>query len=165
MAEIDQTSETLILVSAKRAARILEIYGADPARWPQAERSGTLAALNEFPDLAQARRAATDLDQRLDAAPGYVPSGDLSRRISAAALHDPQPAGWRGWLAKLNPVAATPIGIIQPVATLFVAVTLGILAGAIVPGSDNDALAEEFLLLAFGPVYQIQAFEDAGGAE
>ena len=33
--------------------RILEIYGADPARWPGPERAGTLAALNEFPELAR----------------------------------------------------------------------------------------------------------------
>ena len=35
----------------------------------------------------------------------------------------------------------------------------------ICPGSDNDAVAEEFLLLAFGPAYQMQAFEEAEAAE
>ncbi len=39
------------------------------------------------------------------------------------------------------------------------------MAGAFVPGSDNDAVAEEFLLLAFGPAYQMQAFEEAEAAE
>ena len=170
MVEIDQTSEPLILVSPERAARILEIYGADPARWPGPERAGTLAALNEFPELAQARQAATDIDKVLDTAPGYTPSADLARRVSAAARHDPPLKSWRAWagahgLADLAPKSATPKGIMQPAATLFVAAALGIMAGAFVPGSDNDAVAEEFLLLAFGPAYQMQAFEEAEAAE
>ena len=165
MAEFDQKSEPLILVSPKRAARILEVYGADPARWPGPERAGNLAVLNEIPELAEARQAATDIDQVLDTAPGYTPPAGLARRISAAAVHDPAPKSWRAWLAKMAPESATPIRITQPVATLFVAVTLGIMAGAFVPGSDNDAVAEEFLLLAFGPAYQMQAFEEAEAAE
>ena len=68
-------------------------------------------------------------------------------------------------LADLAPKSATPKGIMQPAATLFVAAALGIMAGAFVPGSDNDAVAEEFLLLAFGPAYQMQAFEEAEAAE
>ena len=165
MAEIDQTAEPLILVSPERAARILEIYGADPVRWPGPERPGTLAALNEFPELAQARQAAKDIDKVLDTAPGYTPSADLARRVSAAARHDPPLKSWRAWLADLAPKSATPKGIMQPAATLFVAAALGIMAGAFVPGSDNDAVAEEFLLLAFGPAYQMQAFEEAVAAE
>jgi hypothetical protein len=89
----------------------------------------------------------------------------LARRISVAALHDPAPKSWRAWLANLAPTSATPMGIMQPVATLFVAAALGIMAGAFVPGGDNDALAEEFLLLAFGPAHQMQAFEEAEAAE
>ena len=165
MAKFDQSSEPPSPVSAKRAARILESYGADPARWPAAERSGTLAALNNFPELANARQSATDLDQFLRGAPDFTPSADLARRILAAALHEPKTPAWRTWLSDLIPASTIPMGLMQSVATLFVAVTMGIMAGAFIPGSDNDAMAEEFLLLAFGPAYQMQTFEDAGGAE
>ena len=165
MAKFDQSSQPPSPVSAKRAARILEAYGADPARWPAAERSGTLAALNKFPELADARQSATDMDQILGGAPDYTPSADLARRISAAALHEPKTPAWRTWLSGLIPASATPMGLMQSVATLFVAVTLGVMAGAFIPGSDKDAMAEEFMLLAFGPAYQMQTFEEVGGAE
>jgi len=165
MAEFDQTSEPPSHVSAKRAARILEAYGADPARWPAAERAGTLAALNKFPELANARQSATDMDQFLGGAPDYTPSADLARRISAAAIHEAAKPGWRIWLSGLIPVSGTPMGLMQPMATLFIAVTLGLMAGAFIPDSDNDAMAEEFMLLAFGPAYQMQMFEEAGGAK
>ncbi len=110
MVEIDQTSEPLILVSPERAARILEIYGADPARWPRPERAGTLAALNEFPELAQARQAATDIDKVLDTAPGYTPSADLARRVSAAARHDPPLKSWRAWAGRSGAEVRHPEG-------------------------------------------------------
>ena len=165
MAKLDQSSEPPSQVSAKRAARIIEAYGADPARWPVAERAGTLAALNKFPELANARQSAVGMDEFLGGAPEYTPSADLARRISAAAVHEAAKPRWRAWLAGLIPVSGTPMGLMQPVATLFVAVTLGLMAGAFIPGSDNDAMAEEFMLLAFGPAYQMQTFEEAGGAE
>jgi hypothetical protein len=165
MAKFDQSSEPLLDVSAKRAAQILEAYGADPTRWPFSERAGTLAALNKFPALANSRQSATDIDHFLGGVPLYTPSADLARRISAAALHEPKTPAWRSWLFDLIPASATPMSVMQPMATLFVAVTLGIMAGAFIPGSDNDAMAEEFMLLAFGPAYQMQTFEDAGGAE
>jgi hypothetical protein len=56
----------------------------------------------------------------------------------------------------------------QPMAVLLVAGALGVVAGALVPTTNNDAVAEEFLLLAFGPAYQMQAIEmlpGVGGAK
>lgn len=165
MAGIEQIPKR---VSRKRAAHILEAYGSEPARWPDAERGGVLSALNEFPDLAAARRSAADLDQLLDAAPSHAPAKDLAARIANAAARQIPNAGWRRWLAALAPNSNPPIGLMQPAAALLVAVTLGVVAGAFVAGTDNDAVAEEFLLLAFGPAYQMQALETipvSGGAQ
>jgi hypothetical protein len=52
-----------------RAEEILDAYGADPARWPAAERDALRAMIAAEPALAAARDAA----RRLDAALGVLP--------------------------------------------------------------------------------------------
>ncbi len=165
MAKIEQMPKP---VSRKRATQVIKAYGADPARWPDAERRGVLSALNDFPDLAAAQQSAAALDRLLDLSPSHTPPKDLAARIATAAVRQPPVAGWRRWLAALSPISSPPMGVMQPVAALLVAVTLGVVAGAFVPVTNNDAVAEEFLLLAFGPAYQMQALEtlpDVGGAK
>lgn len=78
----------------RRLEVLLDAYGADPARWPAAERAAALALLATDPAarawLEQARR----LDRALDALPpAPAPAGDLAARIRAAAQqHDAAPA-------------------------------------------------------------------------
>ena len=165
MDRFEQPSETSITISAKRAAQILASYGGNPARWPAAERSGVLAALNKFPDLAQARQSAIEIDLLLSASPSHSLSPDLADRIFTAAINEPPMGGWRKWLDQWDQMASAPFGLAQTIATLFLATTLGLVAGIFLPAGYNDVVAEEFSQLAFDPAYQTQVFEDKGASE
>lgn len=94
----------------RRLEVLLDAYGADPARWPAAERAAALALLATDPAarawLEQARR----LDRALDALPpAPAPAGDLAARIRAAAQQ--RNAG----AAALLP-ASQPVPLAGPVA-------------------------------------------------
>jgi hypothetical protein len=71
-------------MSMARLAAILDAYGADPARWPGAERDAALALLAASPAARARQAAAAELDACLDAAPSVVPAPDLAARIVAA---------------------------------------------------------------------------------
>ncbi len=78
---------------------ILDAYGAEPARWPEAERAAALS----FAEADAAARAWLDeevrFDRLLDAAPAAVPSAALAARIAAAAPE--QRRSWRARLAEI----------------------------------------------------------------
>lgn len=96
-------------ITPKRVREIIEAYGAEPGRWPEAERDAALAAVRERPELASLLREAQELDGMLD---GFAPplprtkAADLAGRI--AAIPQPAPirraaalatAPWRQWFA------------------------------------------------------------------
>lgn len=66
-----------------RFKRILDAYGADPRRWPAAEREAALAFLAASPEAAGLQRQAETLDLLLDAAPALEPSPALRRAVLA----------------------------------------------------------------------------------
>lgn len=77
----------------RRLDALLDAYGADPARWPAAERNAAQALLASDP-TAQARlEQARLLDRALDALPpAPAPAGDLAARIRNAARQPVAPA-------------------------------------------------------------------------
>ena len=72
-----------------RLAEVLAAYGADPARWPAAERDRLMALVENEPEiLAEAR----EIDQVLAGARSpAVPQGAPARLLARAAQQRPQP--------------------------------------------------------------------------
>lgn len=70
----------------QRLEVLLDAYGADPARWPAAERAAALALLAADPAARAGLEQARQLDRALDALPpAPAPAGDLAARIRVAA--------------------------------------------------------------------------------
>ena len=83
------------------ARRVLETYGGDPERWPDAERSRTERALLAHPELARIQHAETELDDLLSRDGAPAASEALRARVmesfraeneTAAHGENPSPA-------------------------------------------------------------------------
>src|SRR5262249_23203027 len=72
-------------MTPERFATIVDAYGADPERWPNAERASALALLERSHEGGTLRAAAGALDALLDPAPAAVPDPGLERRVLARA--------------------------------------------------------------------------------
>lgn len=122
--------------TADRLAALAEAYGADPARWPAAEREAAQGLAQGGGTLGRSLEEAGRIDRLLDAAPPPpTASAALTGRIMAAA---PQPRGARIRLA---------LGVVlRPVTGLAVAAMLGVLVGALAPApvglTDTETTAE-----------------------
>ena len=144
-------------VTRRRAQRVLEAYGGDPANWPAEECAAMLSALERSHELRIRREAGAALDRAL--APKSTPefSSSLVARIRLAARGErgPSPA------QRVLSAAASRISewrrLLQPAAALTFAVVLGIVAGAAMspPRPAQVDVAAQFLQLAFGHAYQV----------
>lgn len=73
------------MMNQTRFSALLSAYGADPKRWPQAERPGALAFMESHSETATRLVAeAGELDGLLEAARAQPPSAGLAGRILAA---------------------------------------------------------------------------------
>lgn len=105
-------------MSPERMQDILEAYGADPARWPAAERDAAQAFLLDHPEvLADAHTLEAELDALLDM-PDPEPSELLQHRILKTL---PKPALVWGWRAPVAAAAALVIGVFAGFAGGYVA--------------------------------------------
>lgn len=68
-----------------RLRTLLDAYGADPARWPAAERAPALELLARSPEARADRVAAARLDDALDAVPGVDASAAIVARVMRSA--------------------------------------------------------------------------------
>src|SRR5690606_15531878 len=68
-----------------RVVELIDAYGADPLRWPDAERSAAEQALWNSPQLRQHQASARELDQAIDALPLVAPAPALRERLLRAA--------------------------------------------------------------------------------
>lgn len=110
-------------ITKARVLALVEAYGGDPARWPDAEREAAVALLSGDRDLARAAEEAHHLDMMLDALP--VPQPNPTLRV---ALKDIPERG--------NPLLALIagwVGLWRPAAGLAAAAVLGIVIGAANP--------------------------------
>jgi hypothetical protein len=122
--------------------RCVEAYGADPARWPAAQRDD-LAALLEWPEAADILSEAQFLDGFLNAATAPRMSEDLSRRIMANYRAPAPRAGIMTYLRGLAPgFRLVPAGALAGFGALG-------LASGIVTASAQEPLAPEYEALAY----------------
>lgn len=70
-------------MTLERFTAIVDAYGANPERWPDAERAGGLALLELSPEARAARDAAATLDRLLDHAPVAASDPALERSVLA----------------------------------------------------------------------------------
>ncbi len=132
-----------------RTRRIIETYGADPARWPADERARPEHGLEQGgTEIDQLRAAEGRIDALLDTLPGGSPSPDLARKIMAEAPTAPVPRPSLG-----NRLAAlwSWEQAWRPAAALALTAVVGIALGAIVysPNTDNAGETESPRQLAF----------------
>lgn len=101
---------TKTTVTPKRVREIIAAYGAEPARWPAAERTAALAILRDDAELSALLQDAQRLDAALDSFAPPLPTvnaGDVAGRIMAAARQTSTPRPkeapsipfwrWFGW--------------------------------------------------------------------
>ena len=84
-----------------RLQTIVEAYGADPGRWPEAERGSAEAFVAESAAARSLVARARRLDSVLAMAPAEVPDAALARLTAATAFPPPRQARSRaagGWL-------------------------------------------------------------------
>jgi len=94
--------------AVKRILAVLASYGADPARWPAAERAALLPYLAE---AAEASKDAQQTDRLLDLAPAPSFASDLEARLMVR-IGRPEPSRFDlGWSAALPLAAALALGI------------------------------------------------------
>lgn len=140
-----------------RFEAILDAYGADPARWPEAERDAALELMRREPEGAQAALAAARaLDAALDAAPDAAPSEALRARVLAAAQSGESAesqAAARGWLGALAGVFAVSgrTATAHPAAALMALFVIGVGAGYSAGGA---ALREQALEAALTAAFE-----------
>lgn len=124
------------MMTLERFAALLDAYGADPRRWPAAERAAAerLAAADQRAAalLSEARRVDEVLDGHR--APGV--SADLRARVLAAA---PTPARARRW------AVAAWARLLAPGAGLAAAGVAGLMFGAALGGAGGDTSAQALL--------------------
>ena len=141
-----------------RAQQILAAYGAAPQRWPLEERGTVLDALIQDPAAAETHRREAALDEVLTEAPSYLPSAALIARIRANAVPAMRQGISSGWRATLGLLFSTPsVGFLRPVSALACAILLGVVVGTVwAPADDANAMAAEFVNLAFGHDFQAE---------
>lgn len=151
-------------ISKSRAQALIAAYGADPERWPEAERADALAWLEGSSEGQHQLRDAADLDALLQGAVRAEPTNMLKARL----LEDAVQASVSGNVRERRGESAVPASWIERLADMvFDAVSLkplalgGILAPALALGLwlgaslTSDPLDDEDLLAAFGEDYEL----------
>lgn len=144
-------------MSKLNKSRVLELirsYGADPKRWPQAERQAGQTWLAENPASAKELLAdATDLDQVLNTV--AAPTSDtalLQARILRAAQNMAQDGASYGIAA--NDTAATVFSAWKAIAATLVLTTgMGFGVGQVATADTSYASAEALLSLSMQSDY------------
>ena len=117
----------------ERFERMIEAYGADPARWPEGERAVGLRMATRK-DLADRLKSERALDAKLDAWKAEGPSLELRARLAASVPGGRSSMGRlkRWWWPSAGLAAACAAGVMA-------GVNLG--GAGLFPTSDRDAEA------------------------
>lgn len=146
-----------------RVEDLLDRYGADPDRFPAAERETARRLLQDDPTLAARAQEAAALDRLLDASAAHEPSADVMRRVAEIPLHHPKLTH----STALAETAAPPFHFLRAALAGLFAAALGVMVGLqsfpneasqgedlalVEDGSDGDelltlAFADDFLLV------------------
>jgi hypothetical protein len=117
-----------------RFSELLDTYGADPSRFPEADRTRAQALLARD---AGARRLLTEaraLADAFDAMPEPEPSAALQRAVAEIPLRHPQPARNLGWAGLLPFRSASRAALSAALIVL-----LGVLSGVWSADSESGA--------------------------
>jgi hypothetical protein len=101
-------------MTPQRLAALIAAYGAEPARWPAAERAAAEAALQESAPAQALQVAERALDAALDAWPAPKVTLQLRERsLKGAPREGVVRLGWRRlWLTGAGLAAACGVGLI-----------------------------------------------------
>lgn len=141
-------------IDLERFARLLDSYGADPERWPAAEREGARELFATSSEAAEMHKRAAALDGLLGQASSLEPSPELVARILAAA----SPPGWRRLAQEFWPFGP----LWRPLSALAASALLGVAVGIAAPPPFPDGTArqselnEEISMLALGPDIELE---------
>jgi anti-sigma-K factor RskA len=140
------TSDTMTL---DRLRAIVDAYGADPARWPAAERTAGEALLAGSAAARALVAEAADLDAALDALPALQPTPAMRRAVLAAAPRPPTPSllarmreGWRDFFGELG-------GWRLAGGVLAASLVLGIVSGGLLSEGLSAEASPDLLQLAY----------------
>jgi hypothetical protein len=137
-------------IDLDRLSTLLDAYGANRTRWPEAERASAWALI-EVDDKARALyEDARALDGLLSQASTIEPSPELKAEVLAAAGRPRE-----SWIQALWPFGAAW----KPASALAAAVLLGIIAGVVLPnplGSGDEPIETEIGELAMTTVFDIE---------
>jgi hypothetical protein len=124
-------------MTPERLTELINAYGSDPRRWPEAERKEAEALLLRSPDARRVQAAARALDDLLDTV-APTPAGEtLRRRIQDRVSPSAPVRQFQSWWPQ--------------VAALVAAVVLGFLIGAtVLPPPTDEALEVEASDWLFG---------------
>lgn len=98
-------------VGLERFEQIIDAYGAEPARWPEAERLQAEALLADNAEARAMVRRAEEIDAWLNAASSHAPSDLLARRVLKAAP-GARGGGVFGWASATGWAAAAAAGLV-----------------------------------------------------
>jgi hypothetical protein len=132
-----------------RLRAIVDAYGADPARWPAAERAAGEALVAGSPSARALVADAAPLDTALDTLPALRPTPAMRTAVLAAAPRPPAPSfaarlreGWRELFGELGGWQ-TAGGI------LAAALVLGIVSGRMLSEGMSADASPGLLQLAY----------------
>lgn len=147
-------------MTPERFTRLVEAYGATPARWPQALRDEAQTLLRRRPDsVSAALKAAADLDAALASHEVELPDAWLVHAVIASAPGQPhlpsRAPGWQSvriWLSGLGVVGICAGGVAAGV------LSMSLLAPTLAPMPD---IASGFQTAGGSTVFGISADEDS----
>lgn len=110
-------------MTEERVLQLIESYGADPIRWPSAERAAaqTFLAAHDTPAL----RAALAEAEALDGLLAEMPAPTLSDAAWAQLQAQAQPQGTAGILGRLRRLVDWPGPLWQPAGAMGLSLVLG----------------------------------------
>lgn len=130
---------------------IVDAYGADPSRWPEAERTAALSLLASSSESKATVDEAAQLDRMLDRVPMLQPSPQLERIVAAIPESNSSTSSSYELGNWLSTVSLSAVWKTAVAATL--AVVLGIITGVAtldpIDDSTSSADWEDFASLAF----------------
>lgn len=145
-------------MNLERIKTLTEAYGANPARWPNAERADAKAFLKTSPEAQRWLEEAASLDRLLDAAETQKVTRALEDRILTQLPERKAPRA--GLLAKFADLLP---GGWMPASALACSLALGLAVGATMPdiAGLGDPQGADPALLAFGD-FDADAWGDLG---
>ena len=134
-------------MTRERLQAIVAAYGADPRRWPDAERARAQALIAGNPDVQALLAQEAEANRILDALGPEIPSASLSARILSAfdATHRPVP---RGMVQRIRDAVWPGAPLWQPASALVFSLIVGIVVGAALPEAvDGHEMSEQATML------------------